>query len=65
MLFCMCGTKENKGAFSGPNEITIQPLKSPKKEQYPSKWTSWDNLKPADNYYAGAIQSVTARKYRY
>ena len=55
------GTKKTRVWFQDPTRPT--PQKAPRKEKYPSKWMSWDNLKPVDKYYTGAIQGATARKH--
>ena len=55
-------TKENKGTFPGTNDVAIQVTEITKEGEVSSKWASWKNLRPVDDYYTGAIQGVTARK---
>jgi hypothetical protein len=41
----------------------VRSLSKPRKERYPPHWASWTELRPSDDYFAGAIQNATSRKH--
>ena len=41
--------RKTRVRFQDQMRQPFKSLKSPRKETYPSKWTSWDNLKPAED----------------
>ena len=66
MLFCLCGDRGKQGcAFRNQTKHPVKSLESPRKEKYYLKWVLWEDLRPADDHYAVAIQGATARKYRH
>ena len=61
----MCGLRRTRVRFQEPTTLPVKSLTKPRKEKYHSRWASWKDLWPDDNYYAGAIQGATARKYHH
>ena len=61
----MWGPRRTIVRFQEPTTLPVKSPTQPRKEKYPSKWASWKDLCPAEDYYAGAIQGATVRTQRH
>ena len=59
----MFGPRRTRVRFQEPATLPVRSLSKPRKEKYPSHWASWTELRPSDDYFAGAIQGATSRKH--
>ena len=59
----MWGPVKTRVCFQESITLPLNSLKKPRKEKYPSRWASWEDLQPEGDHYTGAIQSATARKH--